>query len=97
MLSLINTNYIRSTFHVCTRKAKIRTILDLIAYILYCGFQAVKMSIFRIADSWFWFAQNIDCGYVNRFICLRRTIMYTPITPYHEMNHDRKEIDLSLR
>ena len=97
MHSLINTNHIRSTLHVCTRKAKIRTILHLIAYILYCGFQAVKMSIFRIAGSWFCFAQNIDCGYVNRFICLRRTIIYTPITPYHEMNYDRKEIDLSLR
>ena len=42
MHSLINTNHIRSAFHVCTRKAKIRTILHLIAYILYCGFQAVK-------------------------------------------------------
>ena len=49
MHSLINTNHIRSTLHVCTRKAKIRTILHLIAYILYCGLQAVKMSIFRIA------------------------------------------------
>ena len=49
MHSLINTNHIRSTLHVCTRKAKIRTILHLIAYILYCVFQAVKMSIFRIA------------------------------------------------
>ena len=93
MHCLINTNHIQSTLLVCARKAKIRTILHLIAYILYCGFRAVKMPIFRIADSWFCFAQNIDCGYVN----LRRAIMYTPITPYHEMDHDRKEIDLSLR
>ena len=40
-------------------KAKIRTVLHLIAYISYCGFQAVKISIFRIADSWFCFAQIV--------------------------------------